>query len=158
LALGALIGILIIGVVSEYGMRRVFHNQKGILFSANGASAALLFGAEKSPLAQPKNFIWGHISATSVSFVMFNAFPRDVWYLAAAFAVGISLFIFHITELNNPPSVALALLFVTSADVQAIGYWYILSALLSAFILMFVAIILENVFKFYKYPTHWRII
>ena len=51
---GAFIAINILAVVCIY-------NEQSLLIAPFGASTVLLFGAEESPLAQPRNLIMGNL-------------------------------------------------------------------------------------------------
>lgn len=59
--IGALVGILLIEAImaANTAFQVVYHSP--IIVTSFGASAILLFGVIESPVAQPRNFVGGHI-------------------------------------------------------------------------------------------------
>jgi len=79
-----------------------------LLIGSFGASAVLLFGANESPLAQPRNLIGGHLVSALVAVVVValggpGPFP-------IALAVGFSIFLMYITRTIHPPGGATPLI------------------------------------------------
>ena len=158
LSLSAFISLLLIGILSRFAMSHVFENRYGIFFPAYGAAVCLFFGNQKANVAQIKNFTWGHIIAGTTAFIIVQSTGiGDNWWVWGALSVSIAHFVMLLTETLNPPSGALAMLFIMSSDAQSIGWWSLLASLLGTYIMMTVAFIL-NLFKFYKYPAFWRLI
>ena len=78
-----------------------------IIIGSFGASAVLTYGAIRSPLAQPRNLIGGHMISAMIgvaSFQLFEAFP----WLAASFAVATAIAVMHMTKTLHPPGGATA--------------------------------------------------
>jgi hypothetical protein len=158
LSVGAFIGLAIIGIISEYGFRHVFNEYDGIFYAAYGAASVILFGNQNVNVAQMKNFFWGNVISTVTALTVHAIFQNHVMFVAGSLSVSFSIFLMAITETLNPPSGALALLFVVSSDFQKVGWWYILTSLLGTAILIAVALFFCNWFRFYQYPTYWRFI
>lgn len=118
-----------------------------------GASAVLVFGSTNSPLAQPRNLVGGHFICALIG-VTTNLLLSDQLWLASALAVSVSIVIMQITKTMHPPGGATALIAnIGSAKVKSIGYYYVLSPVLSGvLILLLVAIIINNIPKNRSYP------
>jgi len=121
-----------------------------------GASAVLLYGAIRSPLAQPRNLLGGHILSAIIGVAAYNALPDHVW-LAASVAVATAIAVMHVTKTLHPPGGATALIAVIGGkSIHTIGYWYVLvPAGLGALILLAVALLVNNIPKSRKYPEFW---
>ncbi|MFT5294742.1 MAG: CBS-domain-containing membrane protein [Colwellia sp.] len=78
------------------------------LMAPFGATAVLVFGLPKSPLAQPKNVIFGHVLTAFVglSFVSFGII--EPWTMALATGIAVSLM--FLTNTTHPPAGANPLL------------------------------------------------
>jgi CBS-domain-containing membrane protein len=77
------------------------------LIAPFGASAVLLFGQPKSPLAQPANIMGGYLIAAGIGSLAVWLFP-GVW-LAAAAAVGVAIALMLILRVTHPPAGAIPL-------------------------------------------------
>ncbi|CAK0759428.1 CBS domain-containing membrane protein [Gammaproteobacteria bacterium] len=127
-----------------------------LIIGSFGASAVLIYGAIKSPLAQPRNFIGGHLVSSLVgvaSWMMFSSIP---WF-AAAFAVATAISVMHLTRTVHPPGGATALIAVIGGEsIQKLGFMYTLMPVMSgALIMLVVALIFNNTVKWRKYPEFW---
>ncbi|MDL2306961.1 HPP family protein [Desulfovibrio sp. OttesenSCG-928-C06] len=127
-----------------------------LIMAPFGASAVLLFGAFKSPLAQPRNVIGGHIISALVGVSIYQI-VGDYPMLAASLAVPTAIVLMHASNTLHPPGGATA--FVTSAGgaaVHSLGYWYVLtpSAAGSA-IMVLVALVVNNLHRRHRYPQFW---
>ncbi|MGS0730714.1 HPP family protein, partial [Shewanella sp. 0m-11] len=61
-----------------------------VLIAPFGATMVLIFGVHRSPLAQPKNVILGHIITATVGLIFVNYLP--ITSLTLGLAVGLGLF------------------------------------------------------------------
>jgi CBS-domain-containing membrane protein len=98
--IGAIVAIALVGVMAVL---------TGIpmLIAPFGATAVLLFGQPKSPLAQPANIIGGYMIAALVSSATLWLFPGS--WEAAATAVGISIAAMAMLRVTHPPAGAIPL-------------------------------------------------
>ncbi|HEC96695.1 MAG TPA: HPP family protein [Nitrospirae bacterium] len=121
-----------------------------------GASAVLLYGAIKSPLAQPRNLIGGHIVSAIIGVTCYKLFPSQMW-LASSLAVATSIALMHATKTLHPPGGATALIAVIgSSKIHSLGYLYaIIPVGLGAFIMLIVALLVNNLHKNRRYPHFW---
>lgn len=148
--IGSFVGIGIIGFLNS----RYFTAYDNLfLIGSFGASSVLIYGIINSPLAQPRNLIGGHLVCAITGVVVHHLIPGQVW-LSAALSVSIAIVLMQITKTLHPPGGATALIAnIGSPKIQALGYFYILSPVLSGvLILFFVAVICNNATKHRSYP------
>ena len=127
-----------------------------MIIGSFGASAVLIYGAIRSPLAQPRNLLGGHILSAVIGVTAFQVFGGQPW-LAAALAVSTSIAVMHLTKTLHPPGGATALIAVIGGDsVHNLGYLYVLMpAALGAIVMLIIALIVNNVPKNRRYPEFW---
>jgi CBS-domain-containing membrane protein len=128
----------------------------GLMLGSFGASAILVYGAIKSPLAQPRNLIGGHVISGFVGVASHQLFEPCLW-AAAAIAVATALALMHLTKTLHPPGGATALIAVIGGEkVHTLGFLYpIIPAGLGALIMLAVALLVNNIPKTRKYPEFW---
>ena len=133
-------------------------DQTGLLLiiGSFGASAVLIYGAIRSPLAQPRNLIGGHILSAFIGVSTFSLLGSQPW-LAAAVAVSTSIAVMHLTGTLHPPGGATALIAVIGGpSVHNLGYLYVLMpTALGAIVLLIIALIVNNIPKNRRYPEFW---
>ena len=127
-----------------------------LLIGSFGASAVLLYGAVRSPLAQPRNLIGGHVLSAIVG-VSAQLWLGGTPWLAAAVAVSVAIAVMHLTRTLHPPGGATALIAVIGGDsVHQLGYLYVLvPAALGASVMLVIALLVNNIPKTRKYPEFW---
>jgi len=152
--LGAFFGI---GLIAFLQSQQIPEIENVFLIGSFGASSVLVYGAVNSPLAQPRNLIGGHVLSALVGVTVYKLCP-DILWLNASLAVAFSIVVMQITKTMHPPGGATALIAILPSEkIQALGYWYALSPVLSgAIILLIVALIFNNIPKGRKYPHHVR--
>ncbi|ELV8695527.1 HPP family protein [Vibrio fluvialis] len=84
------------------------------LMASFGATAVLVFGVPDSPLAQPKNVIFGHLITASVGLAFVHWLPVEPWSLAIATGFAISLML--VTKTTHPPAGANPLLIMLTGQ------------------------------------------
>jgi CBS-domain-containing membrane protein len=121
-----------------------------------GASAVLIYGAIKSPLAQPRNLIGGHVLSAIIGVVSYQLFHDYIW-LAASLAVATSIAVMHATKTLHPPGGATGLIAVIGSEkVHGLGYLYVLMPVgLGAAIMLVIALLVNNLSKNRRYPEFW---
>ncbi|RJR41337.1 MAG: HPP family protein [Desulfobacteraceae bacterium] len=127
-----------------------------MIIGSFGASAVLIYGAVKSPLAQPRNLMGGHILSALIGVTCYNFFNDQMW-LASALAVATSIAVMHATRTLHPPGGATALIAVIgSEDIHSLGYLYaVVPAGLGALIMLIVALAINNLPRSRRYPEFW---
>lgn len=151
--LGAVTGIGICGYLSS----RYFEPRElTLLIGSFGASAVLVYAAIKSPLAQPRNLIGGHIISGLVGVACYKLFGGTPW-LASALAVSLAIVAMLVTKTLHPPGGATALIAVIGGEkIHRLGFLYaLLPAGLGAIILLIIALMVNNLSKNRRYPEFW---
>ena len=151
--LGAFLGIAAVSLVHYHFLAP---HALLLIIGSFGASAVLIYGAIKSPLAQPRNLVGGHILSAIIGVFCFQTFHGETW-LAASLAVATAIAVMHATRTLHPPGGATALIAVIGGDkVHALGYLYVLMPVaLGAVIMLAVALLINNIPKTRKYPEFW---
>lgn len=126
------------------------------IIASFGASAVLVYGAIRSPLAQPRNLIGGHIISAIIGVTAYKLFGGQMW-LASALAVATAIAVMHATKTLHPPGGATALIAVIGGEhIHALGYFYaIIPVGLGAFIMLVVALLVNNIPEKRRYPEFW---
>ena len=127
-----------------------------MIIGSFGASAVLIYGAIRSPLAQPRNLLGGHILSAIVGVTAFQWLGGQPW-LAAAVAVSTAIAVMHLTKTLHPPGGATALIAVIGGEsVHNLGYLYVaMPAALGAMVMLVVALMVNNIPKNRRYPEFW---
>lgn len=144
-----------IGIIAYLQSQKLPISDVVYLIGSFGASSVLIYGVIESPLAQPRNLIGGHVVSAIIG-VTVQQFVPDIIWLTAPIAVSLSIVFMQITKTLHPPGGATALIAVTGSDaIKNLGYWYVISpVLIGTLILLFVAIIFNNITSKRKYPTY----
>jgi CBS-domain-containing membrane protein len=148
--LGAFLGIL---AVAWLNYKSLAGTAQVMMIGSFGASAVLIYGAVKSPLAQPRNLLGGHIFSAIIGVSVYKLFPADLW-LAAPLAVATAIAVMHATRTLHPPGGATALIAVMGGEkIHALGYFYTLMPVgLGAAIMLAVALLINNIPRTRSYP------
>ena len=151
--LGAFLGI---GLVAFLNETLVEKTDLVLLIGSFGASAVLIYGAIKSPLAQPRNLVGGHLISALIGVTVYQLLFPFPW-LAGAVAVATSIAVMHATKTLHPPGGATALIFVMgSPKIHNLGYLYVLMPVGAGVILMLlVALLVNNLSRRRRYPEFW---
>jgi len=127
-----------------------------LMVGSFGASASLIYGAIKSPLAQPRNFLGGQVLSALIGVSVHQALPGHLW-LAAPLAVATAVALMHATKTLHPPGGATALIAVIGGpQVHSLGYLYVLMPVgLGALIMLAIALVVNNLPAKRRYPEFW---
>jgi len=151
--IGAFLGIAVVALVHYHifaGTDRV------MIIGSFGASAVLIYGAIRSPLAQPRNLIGGHVISAIIGVTTYNILSHHMW-LASSVSVATAIAVMHATKTLHPPGGATALIAVIgSQKIHNLGYLYaVIPAGLGAVIMLLIALIVNNIPKDRRYPEFW---
>jgi CBS-domain-containing membrane protein len=151
--IGAFFGIAAVALIN---FNIVEKTDLVMIIGSFGASAVLIYGAIKSPLAQPRNLIGGHVFSAVIGVTSYQLFHSNIW-LASAVAVATAIAFMHATKTLHPPGGATALIAVIGSEkIHNLGYLYaIVPAGLGAIIMLVVALIINNIPKTRRYPEFW---
>jgi len=149
---GAFLGILAVAYIHYEILDKT---DLVMIIGSFGASAVLIYGAIKSPLAQPRNLIGGHILSAIVGVSCYKFIP--IQWLAAAVAVATAIALMHATKTLHPPGGATSLIAVIgSTKVHNLGYLYVIfPAGVGATIMLIVALVVNNIPDSRRYPEFW---
>jgi CBS-domain-containing membrane protein len=121
-----------------------------LLIGSFGASAVLLFGANDSPLAQPRNVVGGHILSATVAVIVVALLGSTP--VTMAVGVGVAIYVMNMTHTVHPPGGATVLIGIQGAA----GPEFILMPVFAGvLILLTVAVFTNNVVFHRSYPKHW---
>jgi len=149
-ALGAFLGILLILYVSVYFV----HGTAAYLIVASmGASAVLLFAVPHGRLSQPWSLIGGHLISVLIGISCAKFIPDTI--IAASLAVGLSVGAMYYLHCIHPPGGATALSAVVGgAEIQQMGYQFILTpVLINVLVILLVAVCFNYFLPWRRYPT-----
>ena len=151
--IGGFIGIGICGYLSYLFFEPI---DLTLIIGSMGASAVLVYGAVKSPFAQPRNLLGGHIISGLTGVLSFQLLSGNI-VVASAVAVSMAIALMAITKTVHPPGGATALIAVIGGDkIHNLGFLYpFVPAAAGAFVLLLVALIVNNIPKHRKYPEYW---
>jgi CBS-domain-containing membrane protein len=151
--LGAFLGI---GAVAWLGARVFAGADLPLMIGSFGASAVLLYGAPRSPLAQPRNLLGGHMVSAAVGVLSWKLL-HGVPGVDAAMAVATAIALMHLTRTLHPPGGATALIAVIgSAKIHQLGFLYVLvPATVGPLALLVVALVVNNLPQSRRYPETW---
>jgi len=151
--LGSFLGV---GAVAYLNYGWVESTDLVLLIGSLGASAVLIYGAIKSPLAQPRNLLGGHIISALIGVTAFKLLAPNLW-LASALAVATSILVMHATKTLHPPGGATALIAVLGGPkIHHLGYLYaVVPVAAGVVIMLLVALIVNNISPSRRYPEFW---
>jgi len=142
--IGGLIAISCLGIISNL-------SNYSLLIAPFGASTVLLFGVPNSPLAQPRNLVFGNLigGISAVLCVFFLGSSP----LASGIAVGLAIALGQAFRCLHPPAGAVALLGVL---LKASPIFILIPVLSGSLILLGIAFSFHH-FQNNKqsYPLHW---
>ena len=140
---GSLIGIgalAYLSIVSDYPL----------IAAPFGAAAVLVFAVPNSPLAQPRNLIFGNLIGGIVSLVMVYLFGSEPWVMALSVATAIK--VMQLTKTLHPPGGAVALVGVMS---EAKWDFLLTPVLAGSIVLLLCTLAFNNLMPERSYPRHW---
>jgi len=151
--IGAFLGI---GAVAWLNQHFFSDSDMTLLIGSFGASAVLVYGAVRSPLAQPRNLVGGHLVSAVVGVTSWTLLHQNP-ALAATFAVATAIAVMHLTRTLHPPGGATALIAVIgSPQIHDLGYFYVLvPATAGSVLLLLVALVVNNIPDSRRYPEIW---
>jgi len=107
-----------------------------LLIAPFGASAVLIYYAKSSPLAQPKNLVFGHLLSAMIAITCCRLLGNHLF--VAVLAVGMAITCMMLADIAHPPGGATALLCVlqNTTSYSFLGYLFlgVMILLLSAIV------------------------
>ncbi len=151
--IGAFLGIAAVAFINYNSFEQT---DLVMIIGSFGASAVLIYGAIKSPLAQPRNLLGGHIISAIIGVTAYKIIGTPMW-LTASVAVATAIAAMHVTKTLHPPGGATALIAVIgSQKIHDLGYLYVIVPTgIGAIIMLIVALLINNIPKSRNYPEYW---
>lgn len=114
------------------------------------------YGAIKSPLAQPRNLVGGHVFSALAGVASYQIFHGHIW-LAAAVGVATAIAVMHASRTLHPPGGATALIAVIGGEkIHALGCMYAIFPVGGGVLIMLIiALLVNNIPKNRRYPEFW---
>lgn len=118
-----------------------------------GASCVLLYAAAQSPLAQPRNLIFGHLISACVGLVFLKVFGQSIWSIC--FSVGTAIALMQILRCVHPPAGANPLvILLTAHQIHYDWDFLIYPVLAGSVVLVMIAYIMHNFMTKEKWPIY----
>ncbi|WED28941.1 HPP family protein [Vibrio sp. DW001] len=140
---GATLTILILAYLREYYGLDLW------LMAPFGATTVLVFGLPASPLAQPKNVIFGHLITGVIGLVFVRYVGAEYW--ALALATGMGVFAMLATKTTHPPAGANPILIML---IHPSWTFLINPVLLGAVVIVFVGLVYQKFIQGLMKPSN----
>ena len=106
------------------------------LIPAFGASMVLVMAVHESPLAHPKNILFGHIISAFSGVFVFSVLGSS--FISLGLAVGLAIFLMMVTKTIHPPAGANPIIAILGA--KGMGFILMPVAVGASFIVLFAII------------------
>ncbi|MES2694433.1 MAG: HPP family protein [Verrucomicrobiota bacterium] len=122
-----------------------------MLLGSFGASALLLFALPDAPLSQPRNVVWGHLSASVIALACLSVFGAQWW--AIGVATGLAVGFMMATRTVHPPAGSNAIIVFLAKP-----GWELLvgSTLTGTVTLVAIAFVYHRTVRRHRYPLYWH--
>ncbi|MEB3767616.1 HPP family protein [Acinetobacter sp. MD2] len=118
-----------------------------------GASCVLLYAVSQSPLAQPRNVIFGHFISALVGLVFLKVFGVHILSIAAA--VGVAIALMQWMRCVHPPAGANPLVILLTANITHYSWSFLIfPVLLGTITLVAIAYCVNNFKAQQKWPNY----
>lgn len=118
-----------------------------------GASCVLLYAVSQSPLAQPRNVIFGHMISASVGLVFLKLFGVHIF--STALAVGFAICFMQYFRCVHPPAGANPLVVLLTANTVNYDWNFLLfPVLLGSVLLVLIAYVVNNFKSQMSWPLY----
>ncbi|WOE33249.1 MULTISPECIES: HPP family protein [unclassified Acinetobacter] len=118
-----------------------------------GATCVILYAVSQSPLAQPRNVIFGHLISAFIGLFFLKFFSES--NLTIALSVGCAIALMQVFKCVHPPAGANPLVILLTAN--SINYewsFLVFPVLLGSIVLVLVAAIVNNIKNDNKWPLY----
>jgi len=156
-AIGIFASLTIIGAVAQ---QIPLFREHGVplIIGSFGAAAVLDFYAIESPLAQPRNAIFGQLISALTGVAVCKVFRLSehfevVRWIGASLACALATAFMGLTGTVHPPAGATALMAVLNDDVARLGWLLPAPVLLGCGLMLTVALLVNNIQR--RFPLYW---
>ncbi|KAK2016990.1 hypothetical protein LZ32DRAFT_600988 [Colletotrichum eremochloae] len=128
------------------------------LFLLQGAAAVLEFYSIESPLAQPRNSVFGQVLSAVVGvaigkLLQLSPHFESIRWLGGAISCALATTVMALTKTVHPPAGATALLAVVDDGVLRLGWILVPIVALGSVVMLVVALIMNNFQR--CFPQYW---
>jgi len=156
-AIGVFASLTIIGAVAQQ-IPSFAHHAVPTIVGSFGAAAVLDFYAIESPLAQPRNAIFGQLISAIIGVAVCKLFALSpnfdaVRWIGASFACAAATAVMGLTGTVHPPAGATALMAVLDNDVANLGWFLLAPIMLGCGLMLATALLVNNIQR--RFPSYW---
>lgn len=118
-----------------------------------GATCVLLYAVSQSPLAQPRNIIFGHFISALVGLVFLKVL--GIHFLSIALAVGCAIALMQLLRCVHPPAGANPLVILLTAQTVHYSWSFLIFPVLTgALALVAIGLLVNNIKASQKWPIY----
>ncbi|KZL82526.1 hpp family protein [Colletotrichum incanum] len=155
--IGVFCGVAVVALVSRQIPIFKEHGAP-IIVGSFGAAAVLEFYSIESPLAQPRNSVFGQVLAAVIGVAICKLLQlsphfESVRWLGGALSCALATTVMALTKTVHPPAGATALLAVVDDGVVRLGWILVPIVTLGCVIMLVVALIINNIQR--RFPQYW---
>jgi CBS-domain-containing membrane protein len=144
--IGGTLSILILLLLSQFS-----HNP--FIMAPFGATCVILYAVAQSPLAQPRNVIFGHLISAFVGLAFLKLFGSSIFVIALS--VGTAIACMQYFQCVHPPAGANPLvILLTASSIQYEWSFLIFPVLVGSVSLVLIAYVINNVKAQTKWPNY----
>ncbi|NBS03951.1 MAG: HPP family protein [Verrucomicrobia bacterium] len=146
------VGLAFTGCVLVVALLSKLSDQIGtvLLIGSFGASSLLVFGYPDAPFSQPRNLVLGHIIGAIIGLTFLHLFG-DNWVILAL-ALGTTVAAMMLTHTVHPPASSTP---VAVFALKSSWMFIFLPTLVGTLVILFFALIYNNVVRQERWPKHW---
>lgn len=124
-----------------------------LIMAPFGATCVLLYAVPISPLAQPRNILFGHLISAFVGLAVLKLFGVATWSIALA--VGCAIALMQLLRCVHPPAGANPLVILLTANTVDYGWSFLIFPVLTgAVTLISIAWLVNNIRSQKKWPSY----
>ncbi|EEP79448.1 predicted protein [Uncinocarpus reesii 1704] len=155
--IGVFTGLLIVTAASTH-IPSFQERGVPIIVGSFGAAAVLEYCAIESPLAQPRNALFGQFFSALVGICVAKLFALNpnhdnLYWIAGPIACAAATLVMILTKTIHPPAGATSLLAVVDPTARNLGWFLLPVVLLSSVLILVSALLFNNVQR--QFPLHW---
>lgn len=144
--IGGTLGILLLLLLGKF-------SNNLFIMAPFGATCVILFAVSQSPLAQPRNVIFGHVVSAFIGLLFLKLFGTSM--LSIAVSVGCAIALMQVLKCVHPPAGANPLvILLTAQDVDYNWDFLIFPVLLGSVALVCVAYFVNNIKSAHTWPVY----
>ncbi|KAK2000905.1 HPP family protein [Colletotrichum falcatum] len=155
--IGVFSGVAVVALVSQHVPLFKQHGAP-IIVGSFGAAAVLEFYSIESPLAQPRNSVFGQVLSAAVGVAVCKLLQlsphfESIRWLGGALSCALATTVMALTKTVHPPAGATALLAVVDNGVVRLGWILVPIVALGSVVMLFIALFINNVQR--CFPQYW---